>query len=161
MSSSLVFNKVYRLEIRTLSYSQSCWYFRPIFMNYCPSNLSGSPRLLYENMGSELQNRYVQPCAIFIYLKGVWHEIFDFKFFSWISVPQAPKYSIGAFLNFFENSWRYSKLMFITGVNDTGDKMFSGVSDTGKKFIAGVVDTGEQFIFPRCRWYRSEKNQKA
>ncbi len=51
--------------------------------------------------------------------------------------------------------------MFITGVNDTGDKLFSGVNDTGEKFIAGVVDTDEQIIFPLCRWYRSEKNQKA
>jgi hypothetical protein len=51
--------------------------------------------------------------------------------------------------------------MFITGVNDTGDKQFSGVKDTGEKFIARVVDTGEQFIFPQCRWYRSEKNQNA
>jgi hypothetical protein len=25
--------------------------------------------------------------------------------------------------------------MFITGVNDTGDKLFSGVNDTGEKFI--------------------------
>jgi hypothetical protein len=32
--------------------------------------------------------------------------------------------------------------MFITGVVDTGDKLF-----TGEKFIAGVVDTDEQFIF--------------
>jgi hypothetical protein len=30
-------------------------------------------------------------------LKGVWHEIFNFIFFSWISVPQAPEYSNGAF----------------------------------------------------------------
>jgi hypothetical protein len=38
--------------------------------------------------------------------------------------------------------------MFITGVVDTGDKLFSGVNDTGEKFIAaGVVDTDEQFIF--------------
>jgi hypothetical protein len=29
--------------------------------------------------------------------------------------------------------------MLITGVNDTGDKLFSGVNDTGEKFIAGVV----------------------
>ena len=29
--------------------------------------------------------------------------------------------------------------MFITGVNDTGDKLFSGVNDTGEKFIAGVI----------------------
>jgi hypothetical protein len=42
------------------------------------------------------------------------------------------------------------ELMFITGVHDTGDKLFSSVNDTGEKFIAGVVNTGEQFIFPRC-----------
>ena len=45
--------------------------------------------------------------------------------------------------------------MFITGVNDTGNKLFSSFNDTGEKFInlchgfsviAGVVDTGEQFI---------------
>jgi hypothetical protein len=35
------------------------------------------------------------------------------------------------------------KLMFISGVNDTGDKLFSGVNDTGEKFIAGVNDTGD------------------
>jgi hypothetical protein len=29
--------------------------------------------------------------------------------------------------------------MFITGVNDTGEKLFIGVYDTGEKFIAGVV----------------------
>ncbi len=51
--------------------------------------------------------------------------------------------------------------MFITGVNNTGDKLFSGVNDTDEKFIADVIDTGEQFIFPQCCWYRSEKNQKA
>ncbi len=87
-------------------------------------------------------------------LKGVWHEIFDFKFFSWISVPPAPKYSIGAFLNFFENSWRYSRINVT--VNDTGDKLFSGANDTGEKlsqvlltpvnnlYFPGVVDTVEK-----------------
>ncbi len=35
------------------------------------------------------------------------------------------------------------ELLFITGVNDTGDKLFSGVNDIGEKFIAGVVDTGD------------------
>jgi hypothetical protein len=47
--------------------------------------------------------------------------------------------------------------MFIAGVVDTGDKLFSGVNDTGEKFmtpainpchrfsvIAGVVDTGDK-----------------
>ncbi len=35
------------------------------------------------------------------------------------------------------------ELLFITGVNNTCNKLFSGVNDTGKKFIAGVVDTGD------------------
>jgi hypothetical protein len=53
--------------------------------------------------------------------------------------------------------------MFITGVNDTGEKLFSGVNDTAKNLspmsltpaispchgfsvIAGVVDTVDKFI---------------
>ena len=44
--------------------------------------------------------------------------------------------------------------MFITGVNNTGENLFSGVTDTGEKFsschgfsvIAGVIDTGDKFI---------------
>ncbi len=76
-------------------------------------------------------------------LKGVWHEIFDLRFFSWISVPQAHKYSIGAVLNFSKICGDIGELMFITGVNDTGEKLFGGVNDTGEKFIAGVNDTGD------------------
>ncbi len=33
--------------------------------------------------------------------------------------------------------------MFITGVNDTGDKLFTGVKNTGDKVMAGVNDTGD------------------
>jgi hypothetical protein len=29
--------------------------------------------------------------------------------------------------------------MLITGVYDTGDKLFTGVNDTGDKFFAGVL----------------------
>jgi hypothetical protein len=36
------------------------------------------------------------------------------------------------------------ELLFITGVNDTGNKLFSGVNDTGEKFIAGVIVTDFQ-----------------
>jgi hypothetical protein len=45
-----------------------------------------------------------------ICLKGQCHEIFDFWFFSRISFPQAPEYTIRAVSNFFENSRRYSQL---------------------------------------------------
>jgi hypothetical protein len=37
-------------------------------------------------------------------LKGHCHEIFDFRFSTWISFPLAPDYTIGAVLNFFKNS---------------------------------------------------------
>jgi hypothetical protein len=30
--------------------------------------------------------------------------------------------------------------MFISGVHDTGDKLFGGVNDTADKFITGVKD---------------------
>jgi hypothetical protein len=40
--------------------------------------------------------------------------------------------------------------MFITGVNNTGNNLFTGVNDTGDKFIAvviaSVVDTGDKII---------------
>ncbi len=43
-------------------------------------------------------------------LKGQCHEIFNFWFFSWISFPQAPEYTIRVVSNFFKNSQRYSQL---------------------------------------------------
>ncbi len=59
---------------------------------------------------------YDQSCLLLQYrrlcgnLKGQCHEIFCFWFFSWISFPQAPEYTIMAVSNFFENSRRYSQL---------------------------------------------------
>ncbi len=47
--------------------------------------------------------------------------------------PRPPSIPLGPFGDICE-------LMFITGVNDTGEKLFSGVNDTSEKFIA--VDTG-------------------
>ncbi len=39
---------VYQILYSGDTYSQSCWYFRPSFVNFCPSNLlSGSPLQLY------------------------------------------------------------------------------------------------------------------
>ncbi len=34
--------------------------------------------------------------------------------------------------------------MFISGVNDTGDKLLGGANDTAPKFNTGVNDTAEQ-----------------
>ncbi len=43
-------------------------------------------------------------------LKGQYHKILDFWFFSWISFPRAPDYTIRAVSNLFENSRRYTQL---------------------------------------------------
>ncbi len=43
-------------------------------------------------------------------LKGQCHKIFRFRFFSWITFPQAPDNNIRIFSNFFENSRRYSQV---------------------------------------------------
>ncbi len=39
-------------------------------------------------------------------------------------------------------------IKFITGVNDTTEKLFSGVNDAADKFIGGVVDTGDKRDLP-------------
>ena len=44
---------------------------------------------------------------------------------------------------FFKISGDIRKWIFITGVNDTSDKLFISVNDTGDKFIIGVVDTSK------------------
>ncbi len=79
----------------------------------------------------------LEPKYSIFFSKGVWHEIFDFWFFSWISVPQAPSIPLGPFCNFSKIRRDIRKWIFIAFVNDTGDKLFSGVNDTGEKFIAG------------------------
>ncbi len=43
-------------------------------------------------------------------LKGQCHEIFCFRFLSWITFPQAPDNNIRIISNFFENSRRYSQV---------------------------------------------------
>ncbi len=63
-------------------------------------------------------------------LKGVWHEIFSFKFFSWISFSRASSIPIKP-LRIFSNIRRYIReWMFISDVNNTGDKRekFLGVN---------------------------------
>jgi hypothetical protein len=38
---------------------------------------------------------------------------------------------------------KLKSLKFITGVNDTAEKLFTGVNDTADKFFGGVSDTGD------------------
>ncbi len=38
--------------------------------------------------------------------------------------------------------------MSVSGVNDTGDKLFGSVNDTRNKFFGGVSDTGDQRVLP-------------
>jgi hypothetical protein len=45
---------------------------------------------------------------------------------------------LGPFLIFSKILGDICEFKVITGVNDTGEKLFSGVNDTGEKFIAGV-----------------------
>ncbi len=66
------------------------------------------------------------------YLNGQCHEIFCFRFFSWITFPQAPENNIRVILIFFENSrhrqrhqWQIWPRWQIRGtrVKDTGGKL--------------------------------------
>jgi len=88
----------------------------------------------------------------FPFLKGQCHEIFCFRFFSWISFPQALEYTIRAVSNFFENSRRYSQLKVDhryqrhRGVNDAGGKIAAGINDTGGKFASGIKRHRRQIL---------------
>jgi hypothetical protein len=59
---------------------------------------------------------------IFELLKGVWHKIFAFRFFSKISVPRALEYPLMTISNFSKIRGDIREWMFISGVNDTGEK---------------------------------------
>ncbi len=71
-------------------------------------------------LGSRV-NIYINFC-LQVHFKGTVSRDFDFWFFSWISFPQSPEYTMRAVSIFFENSRRYLKLRFATGVVDTGGK---------------------------------------
>ncbi len=93
--------------------------------------------------------------------KGQCHEIFCFRFFSWITFPQAPDNNIRIISNFFENSRRYSQVkvhhwcqrhrcqwhrwQIAASINDTGGKFATGINNAGGKFC---------HQFPLCCWHR-------
>ncbi len=56
-------------------------------------------------------------------LKGVWHEIFDFKFFSMNQFPLAPEYSVGQFWIFTKIRGDIRNFVFVAGVVVTGEKL--------------------------------------
>ncbi len=101
-------------------------------------------------------------------LKGQCHEIFCFRFFSWITFPQAPDNNIRIISNFFENSRRYSQVKVHHRCQQHRWQIChrcqwhrwqiaAGINDTGSKFATGINNTGGKFChqFPLCcrhRW---------
>ncbi len=79
-----------------------------------------------------------------IYFKGSLTRGFRLQGFFHESVfPRPPSIPLEPFWIFSKIRGDIRELMFITGVTDTGDKLFSGVNDTGEKCIAGVIDTSD------------------
>ncbi len=69
-------------------------------------------------------------------LKGQFHEIFDFRFFSHQSIsPKPPSIPLGLFLNFFENSRRYSKLKVHHRCCDTSGKWKKSLPESFNYFV--------------------------
>ena len=56
-------------------------------------------------------------------LKGVWHEIFDFRFFYESESPRPPSIPLGPFQIFSRIRGDIREWMFVSGVNDTGEKI--------------------------------------
>ncbi len=96
---------------------QNFWivYYCELFT--CPIQLY---LVILKNLSSNLFQRL---------LKGQCHEIFRVWFFSWISFPQAPEYTIRAVSNFSKicGNIRSSRLT-------TGGKFATGINYNGGKF---------------------------
>ncbi len=78
-----------------------------------------------------------------ILLNGVWHEIFHLSFFHESVSFGTLSNPLGSFRLFSKIRQDIREWMFVSGVNDTGDKLFGSVNDTGDKFFGGVNDTGD------------------
>ncbi len=79
--------------------------------------------------------------------KRVWLEIFDFQFFSWVSLPPGPLVSHGSISNFYENLRRYSHFFV-----DTGNKLFISDNDTGEN--VSLLLLLPLINYCRCCWHR-------
>ncbi len=99
-------------------------------------------------------------------LKGQCHEISCFRFFSWITFPQAPENNIRVILNFFENSWRYSQVKVHHRCQQHRWQIChrcqwhrwqiaAGINNIGCKFATSINNTGGKFChqFPLCCWH--------
>ena len=73
-------------------------------------------------------------------------EIFDF--FSWIIFPQAYSTPSGPFQIFRQILVDIHDFVFITGVNDTTDKLFTGVNDTDKLTRRQVIAVNNDNLSP-------------
>ncbi len=96
-------------------------------------------------------------------LKGHCHEIFCFRFFSWITFPQAPDTIIRIISNFFR---KFAEIFASQGappVSLTPVANLPPVSTTPAAFATGINDTGGKFChqFPLCCWHRWQICQRC
>ena len=92
-----------------------------------------------------------------------------FGFFSWISFPQAPEYTIRVVLNFLKIRQDIRRSRCTTGVVDTGGKFASGVVDTGgQPWAANIFENFLKKFETALKVYSGawgklihEKNQKS
>ncbi len=77
-------------------------------------------------------------------------------FFPWIIFPQAPENTVRIISNFFENSQRFWKSRYTTGINNTCGKFATGANYTSAKFATGINETGCKLShrYCWCCWYR-------
>jgi hypothetical protein len=89
-------------------------------------------------------------------LKGQCHEIFCFRFFSWITFPQAPDYNIRIISNFFENSGRYSQVKVHHWCQQHRWQICHRCQWHRWQIAAAINDTGGKFChqFPLCCWHQ-------
>ncbi len=96
----------------------------------------GNPNLVVNFVVLFLEHLLMLPPGL-TEIKGSLTRDFRLQVFFMNQCPPGPQVLHWSLLNFFENSRSIRELIFITGVVDTGDKLFSGVNDTGEKIRNG------------------------
>ncbi len=120
-----------------MSSSLSAWRSVRLMMPYISMSMAFLLAGLFRVMSSTPSPLFSTKTFKIWKLQEVWHEIFVFRFFSWISVHRTPDYSIGGvsifrkFAEIFANEW------------------LSPVSTTSAKNYRSVIDTGDKHLFAK------------
>jgi len=130
------FQKSFQKSEKTLREKYEIFFFYtcgPRDLPVSPSRvrvIKRTPGVKFASLKTAIKTGFVRSVP----LKGQCHEIFDFRFSTWISFPQAPDYTIRVVSNFFASQGA-------PPVSTTNEKLENEKSSIRKNFSLFLLDT--------------------